>query len=329
MQLHKVDRFAEPLPLPTGWSESLLPAGGATSPPDARWIVAANSQCQSQCALWWSRTPRIQNQRVGLIGNYAAANERGASMLLTHACSELRRQGCTLAVGPADGTTWGNYRFVTSRGRRPPFWMEPNNPRCWPKQFIKHQFKPMARYFSAMNSDLDYHDSRLSRVTRRLVAAGVRLRPLSASNFENDLRQIYSVARVAFRQNLLYADLDESQFLDHAQQLRQLAPLNLSWLAEHQNRAVGFLFAAPDFCEEAREGRLHTIVIKTLAVLPSRHFAGLGQLLLAEVGQQARSLGYKQAIHALVRNVASLRNLSARSARPIRKYTLFARTLSL
>jgi GNAT superfamily N-acetyltransferase len=270
----------------------------------------------------------LENQRVGLIGHYAAADDGAAAALLAHACRQLRSEGCTLAVGPMDGSTWRDYRFVTEYGERPQFWLEPYNPPAWPQQFARGGFKPLARYFSALNSNLDYRDRRLERVADRLKAAGVRLRPVGEDTFDGDLRRIFAVARTAFHGNLLYSDLHQRDFLQQFAPLHKLAPLELSWLAEHQDRTVGFLFAVPDLREEAREGQTGTVIIKTLAVLPGRAYAGLGQWLLAHVQQRAREAGYSRAIHALVRDVGALRRISARYARVMRRYTLFAKVLN-
>jgi hypothetical protein len=51
-------------------------------------------------------------------------------------------------------------------------------------------------------------------------------------------------------------------------------------------------------------------------------------LLLAEVHEAARRLGFRRAIHALMHETNRSRNLSAHYSRTIRRYTLFARRLN-
>lgn len=299
-----------------------------TAQPDARWQVMDGGVCSSRCALWWRESPPLSSHRVGLIGSFAADNEHSAKTLLGHACEQLRTMGCTLAVGPMDGNTWGNYRFVTEFGERPPFWMEPSNPPAWPQHFTDFGFRPLAQYFSAVNRDLEYRDPRLSGVARRLDGLGVQIRPISSASFADDVRQVYEVARVAFQSNLLYTTLDGDVFYQQTLPLRELVPLELSWLAERDGRAIGFLFAVPDLYEPARGERPQTIVVKTLATIPDRAYAGLGQLLLAKAHHQALDLGFTQAIHALLRDKKSLRRISGKYARQIRGYTLFAKVLA-
>ena len=68
--------------------------------------------------------------------------------------------------------------------------------------------------------------------------------------------------------------------------------------------------------------------MKTLAVLPEPALAGLGNLLLWRVHEEAKRLGFKRVIHALMHESNTSRNLSGRYAKPFRRYTLFARKLA-
>jgi hypothetical protein len=69
--------------------------------------------------------------------------------------------------------------------------------------------------------------------------------------------------------------------------------------------------------------------VKTLAVLPDRVYAGLGALLLARVHRNALDLGLHRAVHALMHVSNKSRALSGHwHARQIRRYELFARTLT-
>jgi GNAT superfamily N-acetyltransferase len=328
VQLIEVENYtAAPRRLGSEAESKLHESELAGPPPDAHWVADSPSPGSSRCSLWWSKTPTCQHHRVGCIGHYAATDDETAQVLLAHACSELRRRGCTLAIGPMAGSTWCNYRFVTDFGDRPRFWMEPDNPPPWPQQYLRNGFRVLAEYFSALNSQLDCRDDRLDGVAQRLASAGVTLRPVCGETLEADLRRIFQVARTAFRHNLLYSELEESHYLAQTLRLRDLAPLQLSWLAEHGDRTVGFVFVVPDLCEQVRQNRIDTVIVKTLAAVPDRTYAGLGQLMLAKAQQQARAQGFSAAIHAFVRDVGALRRISGRYARPMRRYALFAKVL--
>jgi GNAT superfamily N-acetyltransferase len=300
----------------------------STSEPDACLKAVALSNQESGCSLWWRRGRFLGDKRVGILGQYRGGDGETAQALLTDACGKLREQGCNLVVGPMDADTWSDYRFVTEFGCEPRFWLEPTNPPEWPQQFVRHGFQPLAHYFSAINEDLAYREPGLNEVASGLRAAGMRIRPVSPASFDEDVLRIFDVARIAFRSNLMYSEPLAHKFVQRTQPLRNFAAAELSWIAEQDGATVGFLFGVPDMLEEARLGRCNTVIIKTLAVLPSRAYAGLGQLLLAHVQQHALASGYARAIHALMRDVGSMQRLSGRYARRIRRYTLFAKALA-
>ena len=67
------------------------------------------------CNLWWTRTPFEEDHVTGYIGNLSAPSGDGSTLtvLLEKACDRLQAEGATLAVGPINGSTWGDYRLVT------------------------------------------------------------------------------------------------------------------------------------------------------------------------------------------------------------------------
>ncbi|MEX2287417.1 MAG: GNAT family N-acetyltransferase [Planctomycetaceae bacterium] len=294
--------------------------------PDAHWELFRNNRLVGRYSLWWRRTPVFRAHHVGFIGHYAVDDDT-SDVLLRHACGQLAKRGCTLAVGPIDGNTWRTYRFITDFGKHPRFLLEPDHPPQWPAHFTREGFEPCAHYFSALCGELTCEDPRVMKIVPRLTAAGVRVRPILADAFEADLRRIFAVARVAFCDNLLYSEPSEEEFLEECRPFASRVPHDLVLLAEHAGRPVGFVFALPDLLQSRRGEPIDTIVVKTLAALPERRLAGLGQWLLAEVQHRAHDLGFRQAIHAMVRDAGHLRRISGRMAEPIRKYTLFAKVL--
>ena len=111
------------------------PAGtaGAGDFPDARILLReADGRVSGCAALWWRETPPMENERMGAIGGFVAETEEAASLLLDAALHRLRKESCTIAVGPMNGNTWRSYRLVTEPGDEPPFLLEPTNPVEWP-----------------------------------------------------------------------------------------------------------------------------------------------------------------------------------------------------
>ena len=304
------------------------PADLVRHAPDAHWMVVSDqSGPVARCSLWWRSTPHLPGHRLGVIGHYAARDASAACRLLQHACEQLAARCCTMAVGPMDGNTWRRYRLLTERGTEPVFFLEPDNPDAWPGHFLGAGFTPMAWYRSAITADLSRKDPRMERVADRLRADGIQIRPLDAQRVEEDLRRIYRVATISFRDNFLYTPIAEAEFLAHYHPVLPSVRPELVLLAERSGHPVGFLFAVPDMLQARPRQDIATIIIKTVAVLSDRSHAGLGGLLVARVHEIARSLGYRQAIHALMHETNVSRNISRHYACTMRRYALFARTL--
>ncbi|MEO7994186.1 MAG: N-acetyltransferase [bacterium] len=294
-------------------------------PPDAHWLALADGAIAARCSLWWTRVPSHESQRIGLVGHYAARDEEASTALLHHALDELRKHGCTLAVGPMDGNTMRPYRFVTKRGDILPFLMEPNNPDEWPLWWRAVGFKPCATYTSGLNSDLTVTDRRMPEVAARLTAKGVTIRTLDPTNFSEELDRIYAVAAPGFADNFLASPFSREEFRALYLPLQARVVPGLVLIAEHNGEPVGFMFNISNYAEGATPA---TVIMKTFAVLPGRAYAGLGNLLLGASNAHAYALGYRQAIYALIWTGNNSRIIADRFAIPFREYTLFAKELA-
>jgi GNAT superfamily N-acetyltransferase len=269
----------------------------------------------------------VSGERPGLVGHYYAESLAAGRMLLEAACEQLATAGCTVAIGPLDGSTWQRYRLITERGDEPTYFLEPDNPDDWPYHFVAAGFTPLANYDSALAEDLDVRDPRSEAVARHLAQEGVRLRPFDASRFEEELSRIHEVALACFADNLLYTPITRTEFLALYAPLRACLRPELFPLAERDGRLVGFLFALPDFLQQRRGVPLDTAIIKTLAVHPECQGLGLGGYLMDRLHATAHERGYRRVIHALMHEGRPIGRISGRSARVIRRYTLYARPL--
>ncbi|HEX5547863.1 MAG TPA: GNAT family N-acetyltransferase, partial [Ktedonobacterales bacterium] len=247
---------------------------------------------------------------------------------LRHACDRLRQAGCTIAIGPMDGSTYNRYRLVTEPGAEPPFFLEPTNPASWPAHFTDNDFAPLAQYYSAAQDHLEATDPRIPEIEEQMEAAGVRVRPLDPAAFARDLRSVYPVVAAGFAESLLASPIDEEAFVAQYRPLESLLVPELVQIAETDERAVGFLLVVPDWLQAQRGELIDTGIAKTTAVLPDYQRQGLSILLAARAIAAGRALGYTRAIHALIREDNVSRRLSdVYHGRVIRRYTLYAKEL--
>lgn len=280
----------------------------------------------ARLSLWWNDVPHLPDQKLGLIGHFEARERSAANDLLRAGCTELKKRGCTLAVGPMDGSTWNRYRLVSEFGIEPPFFLEPTNPPEYPGDFSGAGFAPLATYSSAISTDLRFEDPRMDSVHRRVADCGIQIRNIRPEEFEEELKRIFDVCLISFRNNFLYTPISQDDFLSQYTKVRPILQKELVLIAEQDSRPVGFLFTLPDILARQRNAPA-TIIHKTLAVLPDRAQAGLGGLLIAECQKFASKLGYTRAIFALMHDSNASRSISSRCATPMRRYTLFSKTL--
>jgi GNAT superfamily N-acetyltransferase len=306
----------------------LRPEAVARQAPDFSLLLEdAAGQAVARCSLWWRQTPAYAGHTIGFVGHYAVSDPAAAPALLDAALERLAAERCTLAIGPVDGNTWQRYRLLTDRGTEPPFFMEPDNPDDWPGQFVAAGFTPLARYCSALNSDLTAEDQRLADLERRVASRGLTVQPLRADRFDEEMRRVHALSLVSFRDNFLYTPISEADFLAQYAPIRPHLRPDLVLLAERRGELVGYIFAIPNLLQ-AQSGRpVDTAIVKTMAVHPDHGGFGLGSLLMARCQQSIRAAGFTRAIHALFHEANRSGRISGHTARVIRRYTLFARPL--
>src|SRR5512143_2598048 len=210
--------------------------------PDATLLEDEHGIAVGRASLWWRAAPTHPGERVGLIGHYAAASTAVASSLLDAACARLAIAGCTVAVGPIDGSTWRRYRLMTERGSEPTFFMEPDNPDDWPAHFAGSGFTVLAQYYSALCEDLGAVRTD-DASAQRLRGQGFAVRPIEMARIDAELSALWGLASDAFAGNFLYTPISQEEFRSMYTPLLPVLRPELVLIAEHGGRAVGFSLA--------------------------------------------------------------------------------------
>jgi GNAT superfamily N-acetyltransferase len=301
--------------------------------PDSYCLLLEDNKPVARCSLWWNNVPAYQTETIGFIGHYESLSDEAAKKLLEHACQHLVKHGCTLAVGPIDGTTWRKYRFVTENPlEAPPFLLEPTHPPEYPKQWLQQGFTSLAHYTSALQNSLEADPAITKRLDKlinaRLAKAGIRFRSLDATRIEGELESIFDISLKSFADNFLYSPISKAEFMGSYQKLLPFAVPDLVLFAELNGKAIGYVFGVPDILQKQRGETLDTFIVKTLAVLPQHTNKGLGTVLVDLVTRRAKELGFKKAIHALMLETNQSQAISERfSSQLLRRYTLYSKKL--
>ncbi|MGY8660527.1 MAG: N-acetyltransferase family protein [Verrucomicrobiales bacterium] len=273
-------------------------------------MKSADQTLDGKLGLWWKKTPAYQDYSVGCLGIPSSLAQ------LNEAEAILRDQGCTIAIGPMEGNTWRSHRAIIESDGSPPFLLEPISPPETTDLFKSSGYQILAQYSSSL-INLEGESPDLTRLQNRL--SQIKIRPLDLSNLESQLRAIYQLSTRTFVDNFLYTSISESEFLGQYLAFKSYLTSNGAFLAEQDGELIGFVFGYPDH---------KRFIVKTLAVLAERRFAGLGTLLVDRIQSQARQSGFTNAIHALQREDNQSLRISTRfNARIFRRYALFAKPL--
>ena len=287
--------------------------------PDESWLLVDRNRILAHFSLWYETEREIDGIRYGVIGHFFASEEATGTSALHKACEILSEHDIQCAIGPMDGSTWRKYRLVSEGSEIPPFLGEPKHPLELPRYFHTAGFTTLAKYSSSI-VDLDQcMDSRASEIDKSMQSEGLSIRPIQMERFDEELRDLFEVSSIAFRNNFLYSPISCDEFVNRYSSLRAAIDPDLIIIAERQNNIVGFIFAVPLDHQK--------VMIKTLGRRPDSKLKGIGRVLVSRCHRMASKKGYKQAIHALYKDDNRSRSFS-REARVIRRYELLWKNTS-
>jgi hypothetical protein len=184
----------------------------ARQKPDECLLASEHGRPVARCGLWWTNVATYPSHKLGVIGHYWSAHPAAGALILSAACARLALEGCSIAVGPMDGNTWQRYRFITERGTEPVFFLEPDNPDEWPAHWTAAGFTPLAKYHSALATDLATRDPRADDTAQRLTERGVTVRNLDLANFNSEMARLHALSLICFANNLLYTPITAAEF---------------------------------------------------------------------------------------------------------------------
>jgi GNAT superfamily N-acetyltransferase len=209
-----------------------------------------------------------EGRKVGLFGFFECIDDAElAKALLDVTCDWLRQQGMDLARGPIDLSTNKNCFSLVDGFDSAPYIMMPYNPPYYPKHIERagwHKAKDAYAY--------DLPITRLMGEFEKayLIAckAGVTFRSVrtKGEGFQQDCVNLLHLFTEAFADSWSSSPHTEAEFIEEAQEMRQIVDPSIFWIAEHRGKMVGFFMALPDYNMALRHvrGKLDLIGILKL-----------------------------------------------------------------
>ena len=127
-------------------------------------------------------------------------------------------------MGPVDGSTWNNYRFVTDRGAMPRFFLEPWNDDAWPLHWQRAGFRVLSRYRSALQDELTVNEPRLAALASRIAESGIRVRCIDTRRFDDELERMHTLVVAGFRDSRFFMPITVEEFVARHRSLLPCMP---------------------------------------------------------------------------------------------------------
>jgi len=190
----------------------------------------------------------FHGEQAGFFGFFECPdNYEIASMLLKVAMITLKREGMEKMRGPMSFSTNHECGFLIEGFDSPPVVMMPYNQPYLPKLAERFGLKKAMDLLAYKLISDDPIPERIQTVADRIRRrAGITLRSINMSDFDNEARRINSIYRDAWEKNWGFVPMTEEEFFHMARQLKQIIDPNLVIIAEHEGKPVAFSLAVPD-----------------------------------------------------------------------------------
>jgi hypothetical protein len=289
------------------------------------YVLMFNGTIVGRFALYDNPALNLHDEKAICIGNYGCVNTAEiSSLLLGSAYQKAKEMNAAWLIGPMNGSTWENYRF-SDYSREDNFFLEPENPDWYNRQFLENGFVKIASYLSTNDTEMPYEFPQIERRKKELLNEGYIFRPMRLKAYEEELGKIYELSSQAFQNNFLFTPIERNVFIQKYLLLKPHIDPNFVLLAEDkEGELAGFIFCINDIKNKSTK----RLILKSVARRSGRQDRGLGDVLACEITQRAKLNGYEGIIHALMHAEGSSINLS-KNRRPsiIKTYSLYATRL--
>ncbi len=283
----------------------------------------------AEATCFYVGTPEVNGQRIGTIGELTISDNEAGTKLLEECERILKEKGVKQIVAPMNGNTWKQYRSLKWSNGDAPFVMEKVSPADYNALFEAAGFKEIDEYTSTKGKVKDYFDNEiLDEIEKRLSDENIVIRKFEKTKAIEELKKIYNVSVQSFCRNPFYTPIDEDNFIAQYTPFIEMVDDDLILIAEKEGKEIGFLFAIPDFNEMQTKGKISTLILKTVAVLPEYEDMAIGNVMNRIIAKKALEKGFEDWIYAFMYKDNTSQKLAERNGtQTMREYVLFGKDL--
>ena len=292
-----------------------------------------NNNIGGSLHLWHNR-PDYNGRKTSYIGNVNIHEKyrKNEEQLFNKVFEELKKEGIEIIIGPLNGTTWNTYRYVTEKGSRRQFLLEPWNEDYSVSLFEKLGFKPLAGYISTVMEGMDSDGRRnLNKKIEKLKKfdyyEDIRVESAENKDLLTVLNKVYDLTVEAFKNNFLYSELEREIFLKMYMSYEDKIIKKFFKMLYLGDELIGYVFGISDYAELGYKGKIDTIILKTIAVSPIYNGKGMGYILINSLVEEAEKEEYENVIYALMHESNVSKNIGLLLGNILRRYNLFIKEL--
>ena len=173
-----------------------------------------------------------------------------------------------------------------------------------------------------------YNSKVLKSLENKLKENNIEIRKFNKKDYINDLKKIYNISKVSFYRNPFYTLIDEGEFIKQYEQYINLVDEDLILIAEKEGKEIGFIFCIPNLNELKEQKEVKTVIVKTVAVLSGYEKFAIGNILLSQIAENAKSKNFKEWIFAFMYSNNTSQKIAKRNKTElIREYAIYGKRI--
>ena len=244
------------------------------------------------CSIINTRHREFQQEDSGFFGFFESENDTDVvRALLDVVSADLKAEGMKVMRGPMNFSTNEECGLLIEGYDEDPMIMTVYNPPYYNDLMERcgmTKAKDLYAYIYDMKESLPEKVLRVAAIAEK---RGITVRPIDKRKFADEMMVFKEVYNAAWEKNWGFIPLTDEELFYLGERLRQIVVPDLTLIAEHGGRPVGFLGMVPDFNVVLKQmkGSLNPLSILK-ALYYSRKIRGL-RLLLLGITREFRNKG--------------------------------------
>jgi GNAT superfamily N-acetyltransferase len=287
---------------------------------------------------------RFHRENAGFFGFFECVDDVAvAEALLATARRWVSARGAQLIRGPVSPSTNYECGLLVEGFDSDPMVMMTYNPAYYPVLMDRVGLRKAKDLLAYESTSDGLQLKKIERVSRRALASqGIQVRPIDMKNFARDVERVWEVYGAAWSRNWGFAPMSKEEFALMGKDMKQILKPDLVLIGEAGDRVVGFALALPDVNQALKpargrlfptgllkilyhQGRINSVRVLALGVVPEYQASGLTAAFYATLVQNARKLGYGpcEMSWILEDNVLMNRSLEVMGAKRYKTYRIY------